>query len=149
MIDEIDKKILNTIQEDFPLNERPFKLIAEKLDINEEEVLQRVSKMKSLEIIKAIKATFNMEKLNYKSTLVAVKVPEERLKEVVGIINELEGVTHNYKRNHEYNVWFTLIAEDKLKIKGILNNLKQRIRLKNMIKLDSLKTFKLKLNFKV
>lgn len=149
MIDEINRKILNTIQEDIPLSERPFKLIAEKLNINEEEVLQRVSKMKSLEIIKAIKATFNIEKLNYKSTLVAVKVPEERLEEVVSIITELEGVTHNYKRNHEYNVWFTLIAEDRLKIKDILNNLKQKIKIKDMIKLDSLKTFKLKFNFKV
>lgn len=147
MIDEIDKKILNIIQDEFPLTVRPFKVVAEGLNINEEEVLKRVSQMKDTGIIKKIRATFNPEKLGYKSTLVALKVPEEKLKEVVKVINKLKGVTHNYRRNHKYNLWFTLIAENNNKIRDVLDDLKQKIKINDMIRLDSLKTFKLKFKF--
>ncbi|MDI6785977.1 MAG: AsnC family transcriptional regulator [bacterium] len=148
-MDEVDRGILNIIQDEFPLNKQPFKVIAERLGISEKEVLQRIEQLRNTGIIKRIRATFNPWKLNYKSTLVAIKVPEEKLKEVVDVINEIKGVTHNYKRNHEYNLWFTLIAEDNIKIKNILNDLKQKTKIKDMIRLDSVKTFKLKLKFAV
>ncbi|MDQ4102077.1 MAG: Lrp/AsnC family transcriptional regulator [Thermoproteota archaeon] len=107
-LDAIDKRLLNEIQWVFPLVDRPYLEIAKRYDISEEEVMRRIGFMKNLGIIRQINAIFDTRRLGYKSALVAFAVRPDKLDYVAEKINEHTGVSHNYERNHEYNMWFTL-----------------------------------------
>ena len=107
-LDNIDKQILNDIQWTFPLVERPFLELAKEYHISEEQVIERIKKLKDIGIIRQISAIFDTRKLGYKSALVAFAVKENKIEAVANEINKHPGVSHNYERNHEYNLWFTL-----------------------------------------
>jgi DNA-binding Lrp family transcriptional regulator len=107
-LDNIDKQILNDIQWTFPLVDRPFLDLANGYHITEEEIIQRIQKLKDTGIIRQISAIFDTRKLGYKSALVAFSVDKNKIDYVANEINKHPGVSHNYERNHEYNVWFTL-----------------------------------------
>ncbi len=107
-LDNIDKQILNDIQWTFPLVDRPFLELVNRYHITEEEVIQRVKKLKDIGIIRQISAIFDTRKLGYKSVLVAFSVDKNKIYDVANEINKHPGVSHNYERNHEYNIWFTL-----------------------------------------
>ena len=101
-------EILSRIQKKFPLVARPFKDIANELGISEEEVLEILQKEKKDGIIRQTSAIFDTKRLGYKSSLVAFKVPEGKIDSAVEIINSHPGISHNYERNHDFNIWFTL-----------------------------------------
>ena len=107
-LDAIDRRLLNAIQKDFPLVPRPFAAIAEHLGIGEEDALARTRRLKDDGIIRQISAIFDSRRLGYSSTLVAMSIPEGHVDESAGLISEHPGVSHNYKRDHAFNVWFTL-----------------------------------------
>ncbi|MDQ3806954.1 MAG: Lrp/AsnC family transcriptional regulator [Thermoproteota archaeon] len=107
-LDAIDKKLLNEIQWVFPLVDRPYLEIAKRHKISEEDVMHRIAFMKNMGIIRQINAIFDTRRLGYKSTLIAFAVKPDKLDYVAGKVNEHPGVSHNYERNHEYNMWFTL-----------------------------------------
>jgi siroheme decarboxylase len=107
-LDNIDKQILNDIQWAFPLADRPFLELAKKYQISEDEIIQRIKILKDTGIIRQISAIFDTRKLGYKSALVAFAVDKNKIDNVANEINKHPGVSHNYERNHEYNVWFTL-----------------------------------------
>jgi DNA-binding Lrp family transcriptional regulator len=107
-LDAVDKRLLNEIQWVFPLVDRPYLEIAKRYDISEEDVMRRIAFMKNMGIIRQINAIFDTRRLGYKSTLVAFAVRPNKLDEVAEKVNEHQGVSHNYERNHEYNMWFTL-----------------------------------------
>jgi siroheme decarboxylase len=107
-LDAVDKKLLNEIQWVFPLVDRPYVDIAKKHDITELDVMHRIKALKKLGLIRQINAIFDTRRLGYKSALVAFAVSPNRLDNVADKINEHPGVSHNYERNHEYNMWFTL-----------------------------------------
>lgn len=107
-MDETDKKLLNDIQWVFPLVDRPYAEIAAKHGLSEDEVMGRVSVLKGLGLIRQINAIFDTRRLGYKSALIAFAVKPDKLDAVADRINEHPGVSHNYERNHEYNMWFTL-----------------------------------------
>ena len=107
-LDAVDKKLLNEIQWVFPLVDRPYVDIAKKHDITELDVMRRIKALKKLGLIRQINAIFDTRRLGYKSALVAFAVSPNRLDNVADKINEHPGVSHNYERNHEYNMWFTL-----------------------------------------
>ncbi|MGI0005237.1 MAG: Lrp/AsnC family transcriptional regulator [Nitrososphaera sp.] len=107
-MDETDKKLLNDIQWVFPLVDRPYAEIAAKHGLSEDEVMRRVSVLKGLGLIRQINAIFDTRRLGYKSALIAFAVKPDKLDGVADRINEHPGVSHNYERNHEYNMWFTL-----------------------------------------
>ncbi|MBA4496299.1 AsnC family transcriptional regulator [Paenactinomyces guangxiensis] len=106
-MDALDKELLNLLQEGIDLVPRPFLALAEKLGTDEETVMERVRKLKK-DPIRQISAIFDTRTLGYKSSLVAAKIQEERLDQAAQVINRHPGVTHNYKRNHAYNLWFTI-----------------------------------------
>lgn len=106
-MDALDKELLNRLQEGIDLVPRPFLVLAEKLGTDEETVMERIRELKK-DPIRQISAIFDTRTLGYKSSLVAAKIPEERLDEAAQVINQHPGVTHNYKRNHDYNLWFTI-----------------------------------------
>jgi DNA-binding Lrp family transcriptional regulator len=114
------------LQEGLPISWRPFERIAEELDSDEETVLQQVVELKSAGIIRRIGALINYRALGKTSTLVTAHIPQENLPEVTEAINSLEGVSHNYLRNHFYNLWFTLQAQKDEDIDVTLSNLSER-----------------------
>ena len=122
-LDAIDKEILNDIQWSFPLVERPFLEMANKYQLKEEEVLYRTQRLKDIGIIRQISAIFDTRKLGYKSALVAFSVDKNKIDYVANEINKHPGVSHNYERNHEYNVWFTLAVSPDADMKTDLDRM--------------------------
>ena len=110
-LDIVDRRLLDILQRDFPLNARPFAALGETLGLPEEEVLARVRRLKDHEkgrLIRQISAIFDTTALGYKSTLVAMHVPQDELGRAAAAINRHPGVSHNYQRDHAWNLWFTL-----------------------------------------
>ncbi len=104
----VDKKILNGIQGRFPLEERPFAAVGKKAGCSEEEAIARVVKLKQNRVIRQISAIFDSRALGYSSTLVATSIPKENEERGALTLNEHPGVSHNYRRNHVFNVWYTV-----------------------------------------
>jgi siroheme decarboxylase len=146
-MDERDKKILNLIQTDFPVSKTPYKEIACSLDMSEEEVLDRIKNLIDQNIIREIGPVFSSKHLGYKSTLAAMKVPEEKLEETIKIINSFHQVTHNYGRKHNYNLWFTLICSSDEEVNGIIKKIKDKTGINDIYNLPAKKMFKIKVNF--
>jgi siroheme decarboxylase len=107
-IDTLDKKLLNEIQWVFPLTERPFLEISRHYNVSEDEIIQRITYMKEIGLIRQINAIFDTRRLGYKSALIAFAVEHDKLNYVANEVNKHPGVSHNYERNHEFNMWFTL-----------------------------------------
>ena len=106
-MDQVDKKLLEILQYDFPLTVDPWRDVAEKMGLSEEEVLKRIKKLKEEGVIRRIGGVIDGKKIGYKSTLIAVMVDEDNLRKVVDYLNSLIAVTHNYLRDGEWNLWFT------------------------------------------
>ena len=148
-MDAIDKKLLNLIQNEIPIDKRPFKILGEKLFLTETEVLKRINKLKNEGFIRRIGGIFNSKEIGYTSTLCAAKVPENKIDEVSAYINGYEEVTHNYIREDEYNMWFTVIANSEENLNNIIHGIKTQTNIDEIISLPSIKLFKVKvtLNF--
>jgi DNA-binding Lrp family transcriptional regulator len=148
-MDEIDKKLLNILQKEFPLEERPFLIVAQRCDISEDEALIRIQKMKDEGIIRRIGAVFDGAKLGRVSTLCAARVPKDKLENFVNIVNANKGVTHNYQRDNEYNVWFTLNAATLQEIESFLACLKGKTGVTDIQDMRAVRTFKINASFDV
>lgn len=139
-LDSIDKKLLNEIQWVFPLVDRPYSEIAERHRISEQDAMRRIKALKEMGLIRQINAIFDTRRLGYKSALVAFAVSPDKLDNVADKINEHPGVSHNYERNHEYNMWFTLAVPPGLDMKEDLDRM---AGLDGVIKYRVLPTLKL------
>lgn len=148
-MDRLDREIINEIQSAFPIVQRPFAEVAKRLGTTEEDVLARVRTLKEKGIIRRIGGNFHSTKLNFTSTLCAAKVPREKLERFVEIVNGYSGVTHNYLRGHEYNVWFTFIAQDMETIESNLKEISEKTGVTSILNLPSVRMFKIKVDFEV
>ena len=147
VLDKADRLILNQIQRNFPICHRPFLALARRLKLKEREILQRVQRMKEAGIIRRIGASFSARAVGFHSTLCAAKVPRGKIKEFVSVVNSYPGVTHNYEREGDYNVWFTLIAPSEKKVHQILKQITAKTGVKEILNLPALKTFKIAVDF--
>lgn len=147
MMDDRDRAILNILQRDFPLERNPFAAVGRLLDIDEEEVRHRVRRLKETGVIRRIGAVFDREALGWEGTLCAARVPDDRLYAFVDAVNAIPGVTHNYLRSHEWNVWFTLIAPSGDDIAGILERLRAGTGVRDIADMKALRTFKINATF--
>ncbi len=147
--DSLDRAILNEIQSHFPLKAKPYKEISARLGLKEKEILARVDRMTRGGIIRRIGANFNSRKLGFTSTLCAARVPSEKLPLFVEEVNRYPGVTHNYEREGEYNIWFTFIAESQEIIESSLRQIKRRTGISELISLPAEKIFKIQVDFEV
>ena len=148
-MDETDKKILNIIQTDFPVVAEPFKVIASMTGISEEESLARIKKLKDDGIIRRIGAVFDARKIGFVSTLCAAKVPEEKMRAFVEAVNAYPGVTHNYRRNYEYNVWFTVIAPSEEELKRFFAEVTERTGITEILSMRASRIFKINASFEM
>ncbi len=146
-LDSLDRDLLNIIQSDFPVTKEPYKDLANSLGTTEEDILARLERMTENNIIRRLGGIFDSRKLGYTGTLCAIKVPADRIGQVAGIINAYPGITHNYLRNHEYNMWFTLLTPDKKEIERIIAEIKMKTGLHQLISLPAVKLFKIRVNF--
>lgn len=145
-MDIIDKKLLDIIQTDFPLVPRPYDELGKRLGITQEEALSRVKAMKEGKIIRRLGANFQSAKLGFRSTLCGAHVPKDKLEAFIDCVNALPGVTHNYLRDHEFNVWFTLIGPSWEDVCATLSDLQQRTGIAIM-NLPAEKLFKIRVDF--
>ncbi len=148
-LDRTDRAILNEIQSHFPLKARPYREVAERLDLTEKEVISRVDRMAQGGIIRRIGANFNSRKLGFTSTLCAARVPVERISEFVEKVNQYPGVTHNYEREGDFNIWFTFIAESQEIIESALKEIKNKTGIEELISLPAVNIFKIRVDFEV
>jgi Transcriptional regulators len=153
-LDRLDRLILNTIQGGFPVDARPYRVLAERLsaehslELSEDEVLTRVSAMKRNGFIRRLGAIFNAAPLGYRSTLCAARVPEDKLMLFSGLVNQAPQVTHNYLRSDDLNIWFTFTSDQPLELTNFLNWLKTESGVEEIHVLEAEKLFKIKVDFK-
>ncbi len=147
-IDEIDKKILNIIQTGFPVAHAPYAEIGAKTGISEDEAFERVSSLQEGGIIRRIGASFDSRGLGWTSTLCAMKVPADKIVDVTKVVGRYPNVTHNYEREHVYNLWFTVIAPDQEEIQRILSEIERDSGYGPVRDMPMIKKFKIKVDFK-
>jgi len=137
-MDDLDKKIINCLQDGIPLIDEPYAEIAKQLNINETELLQRIKSLLENKTLSRFGPMYDAAKLGGDFSLVAIKVPETRFDEVTDIVNSYEEVAHNYHREHEFNMWYVLATETAQRIEEVNNSIEERTGLKvyNMPKLD-------------
>jgi DNA-binding Lrp family transcriptional regulator len=145
-MDEIDKKILNLIQEEFPLSERPFADIGKEVGIDEKEAVKRVAVLKEKGIIRRIGPILERKKLGYVSVLCGVHVDDSKIMEVAKEINGLTGVTHNYEREGDLNLWFTITKKTSGEIDRALSDLERAYGLR-IYRFPEKRMFKIKTYF--
>ncbi len=146
-LDDTDKKILNRIQSNFPVTSRPYLDIAMELGLPEDVVLKKIKQMRLNGTIRRIGGNFFPDKLGFISTLCAAKVPEEKIESFSLHVNKYPGVTHNYQRDNNYNMWFTFIATSMDEIQNRLQAISRATGVKEILNLPATKVFKVKAHF--
>jgi siroheme decarboxylase len=140
----IDRKLLNLVQKEVPLVSRPFAEIAGELGLDEEDVLTRLGRWRDEEgVIRQISAIFDTRKLGYRSMLVAMKIPADRMDEAAELVNAHPGVSHNYERDHEFNLWFTVAVPPGMDLERHVERLGEMCRATSTRMLPTLKMFKI------
>lgn len=146
-LDDTTRALLNRIQSNFPITPRPYRDIGADLGLSEEEVIERVRRLKSENIIRRIGGNFVPGKLGFVSTLCAARVPENRIEAFSKIVNAYPGVTHNYVRENAYNVWFTFIAPSMSLIDRYLEEIRNKSGVTDIINLPATHVFKIRARF--
>ena len=150
-LDDFDKRLLNAMQGSFPIEPRPYASVATALEVPEERVLARVGELVEERIIRQITPIFDTRALGYGSMLVAAKVDPEHPWRAAKIINSHPGVSHNYLRNHEFNLWFTLAVEpdSRLGLDGTLDVMAAKTGAESIRQLPTLKLFKIRMDLEM
>jgi DNA-binding Lrp family transcriptional regulator len=146
-MNELQKQILNIIQGKFPIESRPFSVLADQCSSTEDEIISQMKQLKEAGVIRYIGPVFDAGRLGYVSTLVAAKVPQEKIEGLVAEVNSLPGVTHNYGRKHAYNVWFTLMGPEQRYIDDTLERLRREFEIPAIYSLPAVKMYKIRVNF--
>ena len=142
-MDDLDKELLNEIQWTFPLVTRPFDEIAKKFHISSDLVKSRLLHLKEVGVLRQLSAIFDTRKLGYTSSLVAMEIDDDKLEFVANQINRHPGVSHNYERDHQFNLWFTLAVPPGSDLKSELDKFNVLKGIKKVRMLPTLQLFKI------
>jgi DNA-binding Lrp family transcriptional regulator len=150
-LDDLDRRLLNLMQGSFRLEPRPYAAVARDAGVSEEEAMSRVGRLVDERIIREITPIYDTRALGYSSMLVAAKVDAEHPHRAAQVINEHPGVSHNYLRNHEFNLWFTLAVEEhsRLGLQGTLDVLQRLTGAESIRQLPTLKLFKIRMDLEM
>jgi siroheme decarboxylase len=150
-LDELDKRLLNLMQAHFPIATRPYQDVAANAGIDEDTAMARVTRLLEQRIIRQVTPIFDTRALGYSSMLVAAKVDPENPWRAAKVINEHPGVSHNYLRNHEFNIWFTIATEpdSPLGLEGTLEVLARLAGADSLRQLPTLKLFKIRMDLEM
>ncbi|MCW8901159.1 MAG: AsnC family transcriptional regulator [Gammaproteobacteria bacterium] len=137
-MDALDRKIINLLQTGFPLTEAPFLDVAVQLGVEEKELLKRLSDLLENKTLSRFGPMYDAQKLGGAFSLVAVRVPEDKYEIVTAIVNSFPEVAHNYKRDHDLNMWYVLATDSPEKIDEVNAKIEKKSGLKvyNMPKLE-------------
>ncbi len=142
-MDELDKELLNEIQSTFPLVTRPFDAIAKKFDTTPKIIKEHLNNLKKVGILRQLSAIFDTRKLGYTSSLVAMEIEHDKLEYVASQINRHPGVSHNYEREHQFNLWFTLAVPPGADLKTEVDKFNVLKGIKKVRMLPTLQLFKI------
>jgi siroheme decarboxylase len=150
-LDETDKRLMNLLQSSYPLEAEPFELIASEAELGSDEVKSRTQRLLDERIIREITPIFDTRALGYSSMLVAAKVDTEHPHRAAQIINSHPGVSHNYLRTHEFNLWFTIATppDSELGLEGTLEVLQRLTGAESIRQLPTLQLFKINMNLEM
>ena len=140
---ESDKELLNEIQWTFPLVTRPFDAIAKKFDTTPEIIKEKLNNLKEIGVLRQLSAIFDTRKLGYTSSLVAMEIEHDKLDHVASQINRHPGVSHNYERDHQFNLWFTLAVPPGADLNSELEKFNVLNGIKKVRMLPTLQLFKI------
>lgn len=129
-MDNLDRSIINNLQGGFPLSERPYLEVADKLDISEETLVERIQAMLEDGRLSRFGPLYNIEKMGGSFSLCAMRVPGERFEQVADQVNLLPQVAHNYERDNEFNMWFVLATESQEGIAEVVDEIERETGLK-------------------
>lgn len=146
-MDQTDKELLNYLQADFPIVAQPYAALGKRLGVTEAEVLERIQALRGARVIRQMSAIFDSRNLGYKSSLVAGRYPEDQVDDAATIVNRHPGVSHNYKRNHVYNMWYTLTVPPDVDIEAEIRWIHTESGAEDTIYLPTLTLFKIGVNF--
>lgn len=144
-LSELEKRLLNDYQRNFPLTSTPYACIAEQLGVSEQLVLRTLRGLKARGIISRIGPVVKPKRVGA-STLAAMAVPEERLDEVAQLVNRYNEVSHNYEREDDFNLWFVITAPDKERVSEVVEEIRQAAGLQ-ILDLPMEKSFHIDLGF--
>lgn len=128
-LSELDKQLINILQKGFPISEQPFLDIAKQINSTQEAVIERLNHLKETKVLTRFGPMFDAACLGGAFTLAALAVPEERFEEVNAIVNSFEEVAHNYKRTHDFNMWFVIGTESEAEIDEVIEKIEQQTEL--------------------
>jgi siroheme decarboxylase len=150
-MNDLDRRILQELQDDFPLSERPYDIVADRLKMPVEELWNRIQRMLGEGTIRRIGASVDSRKFGFRSTLGAVSVEPELVDRAAEVIGRFHEVTHSYLRDDAFNIWFTIIAIDDERIKDILEQIRRSLSLEKskVLNLPVRQLFKLDARFSV
>jgi DNA-binding Lrp family transcriptional regulator len=150
-LDALDRRLLNLMQGSFPIAPRPYQHVASLAGVSEAELMGRVQRLLDKRIIRQVTPIFDTRALGYSSMLVAAKVDPEHPHRAAQVINEHPGVSHNYLRNHEFNLWFTIATEpdSALGLQGTLEVLAREAGAESVRQLPTLKLFKIRMDLEM
>jgi DNA-binding Lrp family transcriptional regulator len=148
-MDKTDSQILQELQNNFPLCERPYEVIAERLQIPIDDLWNRIERLLEEGVIRRMGASFDSKKLGFAGTLAAVRIKPELVERASEVIGRFSEVTHSYLRKDEFNIWFTIIAADQKKIAEILEHIRTELSLdkSDVLNLPAKRLFKLDARF--
>lgn len=146
-MDDVDRKLLNEIQSSFPVEPHPYLVVGSRIGSDEAEVLDRIAKLRHGGIIRRIGASIDSRRIGFVSTLLAASVPKDKFDHFVSIVNSCPGVTHNYERKHEINVWFTLISPSQEEKLRTINRLSRETGI-DIMEFPAKRIFKIRVDFR-
>ncbi|MDR3599725.1 MAG: Lrp/AsnC family transcriptional regulator [Desulfosporosinus sp.] len=146
-MDSTDRALLNAIQNNFPIVIHPYQSLGIAVGTTEEDAFKRIQHLRQEGIIRRLGGVLDSRRLGYYSTLCTAKVPKEKIPILAKHLEGIPGVTHNYIRNHEYNVWFTLIARSQAVAESILQNIREVSGVSDVFSLPATRLFKINVNF--
>jgi siroheme decarboxylase len=142
-IDEKSQLLLNVIQDDVPLVDRPYKVLGEKIGSSEAEIVEMIRKLKETKILRQVSTIFDTRSLGWQSSLVACKAPEGKADQVAEILNEHPGVSHNYARRHDFNIWFTIAVPGNSNLQAHIDVLQAKSGAQSIRLMPTLRLFKI------
>ena len=144
----LSARLLDCIQADFPLEPRPYDVLATRLGASPDDVRTTLADLRASGVVRRMGASFSSKHLGYTSTLCALAVPPERdLDEVAAIVNAVPNVTHNYARPHAYNLWFTLIARDRNEVASLMRRIVEETGCSDALELPATALYKIRVDF--
>lgn len=145
----IERRILDCVQTDIPLASRPFRILSRRLNIGEKEFIEKLKALKDKVVIRSFSIGLNHARLGFRSTLVGLRVSDDKVESIARAITRYPEVTHCFLREGDYNLWSVFIYSRKERLNGFLNRFAKRVGRGNILNLPTKKKFKLRTRLKV